>query len=240
MSYENESQEGRRTPIPARLFLAVGGAVALLLLGGAGGLLLATPSEPVTEPDPNAVDIGFAEDMTIHHEQAVTMATLARERADDVAVRQLAFDIETNQRNQIGRMQGWLSLWGEANRPSGPRMQWMHGNSGGEHAAGASGQHDEGHGGAGQGNDRMPGMASSEEMRRLHSLEGPAFDVEFLQLMLRHHVGGAPMAQYGADHAQLAAVRGLAKNMLGSQSAESDLMRSMLAERDAKPLPFPG
>lgn len=227
---EGQPAPGGRRPLGAQLFIAIGGGIALLLLGAATGLLIATPSaqHAPAGQQPSAVDIGFAQDMTVHHQQAVTMATLARERASDVAVRQLAFDIETNQRDQIGRMQGWLSLWGEPAQATGAPMQWMSVGSG----------HGESHGGGhGTADGSMPGMASSEELAHLRTLRGPEFDVRFLQLMLRHHEGGAPMARYGAEHAGLDAVRGLAANMLGSQSTESELMRRMLAERGAQPLP---
>lgn len=207
--------------------MAVAAAVALLLLGAALGLLIRVPSFDSAEPQPTAVDIGFAQDMSVHHQQAVTMATLAREHAADVAVRQLAFDIETNQRDQIGRMQGWLSMWGQPAQAVGPLMTWMTADGGHDHTAPAAGASSGG---------LMPGMATSAEMSRLQSLRGPEFDVYFLQLMLRHHEGGAPMAEYGATHAALPAVRELAKNMLGSQRSESDLMRSMLSERGAQPL----
>lgn len=210
-------------PLGARIFVAVAAALAMLLLGAALGLLIRVPSFDRAEPGPTPVDVGFAQDMSVHHQQAVTMATLARERAADVAVRQLAFDIETNQRDQIGRMQGWLSLWHEPAQAVGPPMEWMRAE-GHQHGAPASGD------------GLMPGMASSAEMARLQELRGPEFDVYFLQLMLRHHEGGAPMADYGARHAAVPAVRELAKNMLGSQSTESQLMRSMLAQRGAPPL----
>jgi uncharacterized protein (DUF305 family) len=220
--------EEARLPLPARIFVAVAAAVALLLVGAALGLLIRVPSFDSAEPQPTAVDIGFAQDMSVHHQQAVTMATLARERAADVAVRQLAFDIETNQRDQIGRMQGWLSLWGQPAQAVGPLMQWMTPEGGHDHSAAPAA-------GAASGG-LMPGMASSAEMSRLQSLRGPEFDVYFLQLMLRHHQGGAPMAEYGSLHAAIPAVRELAKNMLGSQTNESTLMRTMLAERGAQPL----
>ncbi|MER5391912.1 DUF305 domain-containing protein [Saccharopolyspora sp. NPDC002686] len=213
-------------PLAARIFVAVAAALALLLLGAALGLLIRVPSLDRAEPEPTPVDIGFAQDMSVHHQQAVTMATLARERASDVAVRQLAFDIETNQRDQIGRMQGWLSLWHQSSQAVGPLMEWM-----------KSEGHD--HGGMAMstgGGGLMPGMASSAEMAHLQDLRGPEFDVYFLQLMLRHHEGGAPMADYGARHAAVPAVRELAKNMLGSQASESQLMRTMLQERGARPI----
>ncbi|MEU5847659.1 DUF305 domain-containing protein [Saccharopolyspora shandongensis] len=221
------SAEARR-PLPVRIFVAVAAAVVMLLLGAALGLLIRVPSFDSAEPQPTAVDVGFAQDMSVHHQQAVTMATLAREHAADVAVRQLAFDIETNQRDQIGRMQGWLSLWGQPAQAVGPLMAWMTEDGGHQHSAPAAAQSESG--------GLMPGMATSAEMSRLQSLRGPDFDVYFLQLMLRHHEGGAPMADYGATHATVPAVRELAKNMLGSQRSESDLMRSMLAERGARPL----
>jgi len=217
-----------RAPLAARIVIAVGSAVALLLLGAAGGMLLALSGQPA-EPEPGAVDVGFAQDMSAHHEQAVTMATLARERADDVAVRQLAFDIETNQRDQIGRMQGWLALWGRPPQSSGMPMRWMH-EGGHQHGAMPGGM-------PMQGSGLMPGMADATELARLKSSHGPEFDAEFLRLMLRHHEGGAGMARYGAEHAELAPVRGLAGNMLRSQATESELMREMLAERGLTPLP---
>ncbi|SFS39006.1 DUF305 domain-containing protein [Saccharopolyspora flava] len=211
----------------SQIVVAIVAAFSLLLIGAAIGLLIRMPSAEQPEPRPTATDIGFSQDMTVHHQQAVTMATLARERADDVAVRQLAFDIETNQRDQIGRMQGWLSIWNQPAQASGPVMQWMTETGEHQHGATAMPMSD----GA-----LMPGMASSEELSRLSSLRGPEFDVYFLQLMLRHHQGGAPMAEYGAAHAAIPAVRALAENMLGSQGSEMELMKTMLSQRGAQPL----
>ena len=36
----------------------------------------------------------------------------------------------------------------------------------------------------------MPGMATEDELAALRRLDGTAFDVEFLRLMIRHHQGG--------------------------------------------------
>ncbi|WP_406688891.1 DUF305 domain-containing protein [Saccharopolyspora sp. ID03-671] len=211
----------------SHVVVAIVAAFSLLLLGAALGLLIRVPSFEHAAPEATATDIGFSQDMSVHHQQAVTMATLARERADDVAVRQLAFDIETNQRDQIGRMQGWLSIWNQPAQATGPVMQWMKETGEHQHGATAMPMSD----GA-----LMPGMASSEELARLGSLRGPEFDVFFLQLMLRHHQGGAPMAEYGATHAAVPAVRALAENMLGSQGSEMELMKTMLNQRGAQPL----
>ena len=87
--------------------------------------------------------------------------------------------------------------------------------------------------------DTMPGMATSDQLRALRAASGPQLDVLFLQLMLRHHQGGLEMATYAADHAAVPAVRALAKSIATSQTGESALMKSMLADRGAKPLPAP-
>jgi uncharacterized protein (DUF305 family) len=80
-------------------------------------------------------------------------------------------------------------------------------------------------------------MASDQELRQLTSSTGPAMDVQFLQLMLRHHEGGAGMLDYAARAAQNPEVRNLASQMLTSQTAESQYLRELLAARGASPLP---
>jgi uncharacterized protein (DUF305 family) len=70
-------------------------------------------------------------------------------------------------------------------------------------------------------------------------MTGKAMDVYFLQLMLRHHQGGLPMARYGAEHASQAYVRNFAQKIVTGQSAEVVLMEQLLRERGASPLPPP-
>ena len=77
------------------------------------------------------------------------------------------------------------------------------------------------------------------ELAELRSLSGPALDVRFLQLMLRHHEGGFAMLQGAVDRAQVPAVTTLAAAMLRAQTSEADTMRAMLAARGAAPLPTP-
>jgi len=85
----------------------------------------------------------------------------------------------------------------------------------------------------------MPGMATEEELAVLRGLTGQPFDVEFLRLMMRHHQGGRQMAEYAAEHAEMSAVRTLARSIVESQAAETGLMAGMLAERGGTPLPAP-
>ncbi|MBK1785819.1 DUF305 domain-containing protein [Prauserella sp. ASG 168] len=192
----------------------------------------AVDDEPQPVPAAGSVEVGFAQDMSVHHLQAVTMANWARDHSGDRAIVQLAFDIGSTQTEQVGRMKGWLMLWQQPEEPLGEYMTWM--TEPGSHS---------GHGGdqvspsAGEG--AMPGMATEQELTKLRSLSGEELDVYFLQLMLRHHQGGTDMAQYAYDHSSVGAVRTLAQSILKSQGPEAELMRQLLAKRDAEPLPYP-
>ena len=81
----------------------------------------------------------------------------------------------------------------------------------------------------------MPGMATQAEIAKLEPLTGKALDVFFLQLMIRHHQGGLPMAQYGAEHASRPTCATPRRSQ--AQSAEILLMERLLRERGASPLP---
>jgi len=210
----------------ARPLVVVLAAVGLLLLGAAGGLLLGLPGSSTAVPAADSVDVGFAQDMSEHHQQAVQMAGWERDHTADPALKQLAFDIETTQLQQIGRMQGWLGLWGAPAQSTGGHMAWMSAPSGHDHAAGGAAV------------DTMPGMATSEQLRALRASSGQQLDVLFLQLMLRHHEGGVVMLRYAAEHAAVPEVRNLAAQMLSAQNSESEYLRQLLVARGGTPLPL--
>ncbi|WP_091066264.1 DUF305 domain-containing protein [Klenkia brasiliensis] len=209
-------------PRPRRRLAAVLVAViaaGLLVIGG--GLAVALGIGRTDTPAADSVDAGFSLDMSHHHLQAVEMANLAPGRTTDPEVLSLAFDISQTQLNQVGRMQGWLTLWGLP--ITGPNdMSWM-----------GSSMHDHSSDGL------MPGMATDDELTALRAATGNDFDVLFLQLMIRHHQGGLEMAQYGQAHASEAVVRGLAGSIVATQTAETTTMASMLAARGGSPLPAP-
>jgi uncharacterized protein (DUF305 family) len=199
----------------------------LLLVGATGGLLIGRSSAPEV-PGADSVDVGFLQDMSVHHQQAVEMASWERDHTADPELRQLAFDIEGTQTGQIGRMQGWLELWGASAQPVGrPYMTWM--------AGAPTGAHD--HSVTASGVATMPGMASPDELKRLRTSTGKGLDVLFLQLMLRHHEGGAPMLSYAAQNASQEPVRNLAGQMLSAQTAEADYITQLLSARGGAPLP---
>jgi uncharacterized protein (DUF305 family) len=177
-------------------------------------------SAPATVTE-NSVDAGFARDMSTHHTQAIEMANYARDYTSDPSIKILARDIETQQYFQLGEMQGWLDVWNLSRTSSEPAMAWM---SGHEHLTT---------------DGLMPGIATPAEINKLETLTGKALDIYFLQLMLRHHQGGLPMAQYAAAHATEPYVRLLASKMVEAQSREIIQMEQLLRQRGATPLPAP-
>jgi uncharacterized protein (DUF305 family) len=238
---QSASAGEKRSSVSWSRLVAYGGAVlVVLLLGAALGMLMqrgvgagiGAGIGAGAQSEGGSVDVGFAQDMSVHHRQAVLMAGMARDRSTDPVIQSLAFDIETSQLEQVGRMQGWLSLWNAAPLPTGHYMTWMPDSS----MPGMT--HGSGHGTDGVAT--MPGMASPADLEQLRAASGAQFDVLFLQLMLRHHQGGVPMATYAAEHAETAQVRNLAEKIIISQGAESKYMADLIAQRGAQPLPPPG
>lgn len=196
-------------------------AVAALVVAGALGWLIrgdSSGTKSAATPSVSSVDAGFARDMSTHHIQAVTMAGYERDYTSDAKLKILAFDIETSQNFQVGEMQGWLDTWGLSRNSTQP-MAWM------GHKMGV--------------NDLMPGMATPAQMDKLESSHGTALDILFLQLMIHHHQGGLPMAQYALANAEDQYVRNLAQSMVNAQSAEIIQMEQMLRQLGGQPLPPP-
>jgi uncharacterized protein (DUF305 family) len=228
-------REAPETRSPSSRVIVIGASViVVLLLGAVLGMFLtqrALSGNDQATPSADSVDVGFAQDMSTHHLQAVTMANWERDHTSEPELRQLAFDVQSTQLEQVGRMKGWLMLWSQPEQALGANMAWMKqpGGHGGMAMGGTP---------APESDTLMPGMATNEDLAKLRTLSGKDLDVYFLQLMLRHHQGGAAMAQYAHDHASMAPVRTLARSMLVSQGAEMDQMRQMLTARGAQPLPF--
>ena len=213
----HRSRDGRR-PLAGR-----GIAVALVLLGG--GLAVALGIGRTEAPPPDSVDAGFSRDMGRHHLQGVEMANLARDRSD--GPRGPADSRSTSPRPRPTRPVGCRAGCALGPAADGRRHHGVDGRlaRGARTATGGGGL--------------MPGMATEEELAYLRGLSGPAFDVEFLRLMIRHHQGGTDMAEYAAEHADARGRPDLADSIVQSQTAETTMMARMLAARGGTPLPAP-
>lgn len=199
----------------------VGGVVAAVVAGGGitAAVAATDSSDSGSTPASSSADAGFARDMAVHHQQAVEMSYIVRDRTDNEEVRRLAYDIAQTQANQRGMLLGWLDLWELPKVPDGAPMEWM-----------GMGDMPPGKDGA-----LMPGMATGAELERLGKLSGKKAEVLYLQLMTRHHKGGVHMAQGCVDRCEVSAERRLARGMVESQESEISLMSTLLKARGAKP-----
>jgi uncharacterized protein (DUF305 family) len=216
---ETAERDTSRRSFPVVLVAVL--VVAALAAAGTVGWLIGNNDSGSSVPSESSVDAGFARDMSTHHTQAVDMAGYTRDNTGDPSIKILARDIETQQYFQIGEMQGWLDNWGLSRTSTLATMSWMAGHS-----------HLESDG-------LMPGMATPAQMDKLETLTGKPLDIYFLQLMIHHHQGGLPMAQYAAEHATEPYVRNLAQKMAQAQSNEIVQMEQMLRLLGGTPLPAP-
>jgi uncharacterized protein (DUF305 family) len=175
-------------------------------------IMAVTALESGRPPGDTSLEAGFARDMMVHHDQAVTMAMLIRDRTEDPVLRSMATDMVLTQQNQIGQMFGWLNVWGLPATGTEPAMAWM------------------GHPTTGL----MPGMATPQEIADLSSLSGTEADIAFLNLMIPHHQAAIPMAQFALDNSDVPAVRDLARQILAAQEIEIANMQTMLDEKEAE------
>ena len=160
----------------AMLSLSAAGALALqdvpIVQPGAPGqkTTTLTPEQAVKLADTRytADDATFMRDMIHHHDQAVQMAELVKDRTNLPELVAVAGRINASQADEIAFMQNWLRERGErvpdASMHRGMDMKGT-----------------------------MAGMASPADMARLATLKGAAFDRLFLTLMIAHHDGALKM-----------------------------------------------
>ena len=198
-----------------KIIAGVVAAVALLFIGYAVGRYAPRLSTPGTD----SADAGFARDMAEHHAQAVELGMIAFQQAATPEVRSLGGDIAITQQGQIGVMNTWLKAWGLSPNSTKPPMSWM-----------PDGQR------ALNGN-LMPGMATRDEVAKLRSATGKDVDILFCQYMLRHHLGGLHMIEGILAEHPTSQVQELAEIMKRNQSGEIPVLRNLLSNLGAAPLP---
>lgn len=152
-------------------------------------------------PDPNATDVGFLQDMRFHHEQATQLSLiyLAKPDADgDLAT--VARSIIVGQQLEVGRMIQLLRDFGESEiNESDLAMAWM------DEPVPL---------------ERMPGLATQDDIEALVAARGAEADQTFVRLMTAHHRGGIHMAEHAAEHAGTSEVRLMAGQMADAQRDE--------------------
>ncbi|WP_431951399.1 DUF305 domain-containing protein [Nocardia lijiangensis] len=209
-------------PHAARI-AAFASAALMLLAIGAALRPLALPEKHTAAPVFDSVEIGFAQDMTAHHQQALLMT----QRLDPDAaptVRRIAEQLAGTQRIEIGTMLGWLRLADASPLPSRP-MAWMTDTA-------AAHRHSPHHPDA-----PMPGMASTAELDALAAARGRDAEILFLQLMIRHHQGGIAMAMAADRQLADGPVKEAARAMVQYQGQEVGVMSMLLTQLGGELLP---
>ncbi len=210
---------------------------------------------------PAEADVKFMQDMIMHHGQAVEMTELAKTRATDPAVKEMAEKIDLSQSTEIQYMRQWLSDRGIApDEPMSTMTPMDHGSmagmdhshmagmdhsqmSGMDHSsmAGMDHSHMAGMDHGSSGTDpmdvaMMPGMLTPRQMQALRAATGAKFDELFLTGMIGHHSGALLMVKNLMDTpgaAQDPLLFDFAQDVDNGQLAEINIMQGIL--RKVKP-----
>jgi uncharacterized protein (DUF305 family) len=203
----------RRTP---RLVGALTLGLALTLSACGSDESAADTSAEVSETEHNDADVAFATDMIQHHAQALSMVDLTVERTLDPEVQELAQDIRDAQGPEIEQMADWLQEWDE----EVPATMRDHSNAG--HDMGGMGDSMDGLA------SDMPGMMSGEDFDELENASDAGFQDMWLEMMVEHHEGAVEMAQEQQENGQYKPAVDLAGDVVDTQTAEIEKMKSLL------------
>ncbi len=172
----------------------------------------ASVTTSASSQDHNDTDVGFAQNMIPHHQQAIEMSDiLLAKQGIDPRVTGLATEIKAAQGPEIKQMQGWLTQWGAPWTP-----------------AEAPGEGHAGHDMEGMDGGAM-GLMSDEQMTALKKAQGVEASRLFLNGMIAHHNGAIAMAQPEIGNGQFAPTVELARSVATSQLQEIEKMRDILA-----------
>lgn len=189
-------------------------AVSALAVGLALSLVAACGSDNQDDPGSssassarhNDADVSFAQDMLVHHAQALDMVELTAGRSLSPEVKQLATEIKDAQAPEIKTFTSWLKEWDEEVPDVSQDMSSMEGMD-----------------------DDMPGMMSSDDMTKLEGAPDAQFQSMWLKMMIEHHEGAIDMAKEQIDKGEYKPAIKLAEEISTSQTAEVTEMKQLLA-----------
>ncbi len=237
---------------PTALHALCGAVLAAFATAAAFGQApIVNPGAPGAEPRPlradeaialartayTSADVQFLQNMIPHHQQAIDMAALAKDRTNRKELLDAAGRIDASQKDEIEFMQSWLE---ERNEQDGTEKGTDLFSANAENksvpfsafsvpapAAHAS------HGAGG-----MKGMATPEQMAALAATNGTDFDRLFLELMIKHHEGAVDMVEALTEQPGSAyepALFEFTRDVTNDQNAEIKRMNVLLAGLSGDP-----
>jgi len=157
------------------------------------------------QSSPNAAnapyDLQFLDTMIAHHRGAVDMTGPCATKAQHAEVKTLCANIVSSQEKEIAEMVSWRDRWFAGAAPA-LNMEM----------AGMSGS--------------MIGM----DMKKLRSLSGNDFDLEFIREMIPHHQGAVIMARGALQRSTKPEIKALANAIIKAQEAEIVQMKEWQSE----------
>ena len=192
-------------------------ADAPIVLPGAPGQdtreLSAEEAVKITDTSFSPADVQFMRNMIPHHQQAVQMSALVKERTNRKEIVDISSRIDASQSDEIKFMQEWLEERGEdAPDPTAHDAMTM--------------------------SHTMAGMASKDQMTALAAATSVEFDKMFLELMIAHHEGAVTMVenllkQPGSDYDPI--LFDFVNGITNEQSAEIRQMNAILSRLSEDP-----
>jgi uncharacterized protein (DUF305 family) len=151
----------------------------------------------------NEADAAFVADMIPHHEGAVEMAKMAQTEAERPELKAMADEIIAAQEKEIAQMEALQEDLPDVDDGGSMMM--------GEDHMGHMGMDDE-------------SMGMSMDPTKL--MDAESFDLAFIEMMIPHHEGAVAMAEALLEDGENAELQAMARNVIASQTAEIEQMRS--------------
>lgn len=199
-------------PLPAVLMLTLVVVAACSSAGPGSPGPTTTPLTGSMEPSSAAdLDQAFIDMMVPHHQAAIEMARIAKERATRDELRTLADEIISAQDAEVRQLREWRQAWfGSSDTPSMDAMPLMPGMD-------------------------MPGMAGmpmdgtmdmTVDIEALRTAE--PFDRAFIEAMTVHHESAIEAATIAAASTDRAELKQVAAEIIEAQQREIDQMQGWL------------
>ena len=210
--------------------------------GAPGQVTKKLPSDTTAKlPPVTKADVEFMQGMIHHHQQAVEMVALMKDRTKNEDLLRLGTRISQTQADEIAFMKRWLTMRGQKTEMQMPKMGKMKMPKTGSMKIDKMNMNEHKHHqkkkmdmSKHQDHMMMPGMLTPKQMKALANAKGKEFDRLFLTGMIQHHEGALVMVDdlFKAKGAgQDAEMFTFANDVDSTQRAEIRIMQTMLGKK---------